>query len=219
MPMIEEGDKQEIRNLFAEKLEGTAHIRFFGSKDNCEYCAETLNLLQELAELSEKIDLQVFDKDENPDKVSKLGVNKYPATIFVDEDENDTGVHLYGIPSGYEFGTLIEDIIDVANHHTELSPATIRALQQIDQDVTVSVFITPTWPYCPHAVRVAHHMAMVNPHIKGEMIEAMEFMELSNRHNVMGVPKTVINDGKAEQEGAVPEEMILAKIQEALQLS
>lgn len=45
----------------------------------------------------------------------------------------------------------------------------------------------------------------------------MEFPELSNKHNVMGVPKTVINDGKAEQEGAAPEQLILAKIQEALQ--
>lgn len=60
-------------------------------------------------------------------------------------------------------------------------------------------------------------MAMINPHIKGEMVEAMEFPELSNKHNVMGVPKTVINDGKAEQEGAAPEQLILAKIQEALQ--
>lgn len=49
------------------------------------------------------------------------------------------------------------------------------------------------------------------------MVEAMEFPELSNRHNVMGVPKTVINDGKAEQEGAAPEQLILAKIQEVLQ--
>ncbi len=60
-------------------------------------------------------------------------------------------------------------------------------------------------------------MAMVNPRIRGEMIEAMEFQELSQKHNVMGVPKTVINDGKAEQEGAAPEQLILGKIQEILQ--
>ncbi|GBF10955.1 hypothetical protein HK1_00971 [Tepidibacillus sp. HK-1] len=59
-------------------------------------------------------------------------------------------------------------------------------------------------------------MAMVNPHIRGEMIEAMEFPDLSGKYNVYGVPKTVINDGKAEQEGAVPEEVILEKIMEAI---
>ena len=144
MSLIEESDKQAIKELFAQKMEGTAHIRFFSSKEDCQYCGETQDLLQELAELSDKIDLQVFDKDEAEDKVRQLGVNKYPATVFVDDNENDTGVHLYGIPSGYEFGTLIEDIIDVANNHTELSPETINALKQIDQDVTLSVFITPT---------------------------------------------------------------------------
>ncbi len=60
-------------------------------------------------------------------------------------------------------------------------------------------------------------MALANPHIRGEMIEAMEFPELSSQFNVMGVPKTVINDGKAEQEGAVPEEVILEKIMQILQ--
>lgn len=144
MSLIEESDKKTIKELFGQKMEGTAHIRFFGSKEDCQYCTETLDLVKEVAELSDKIDLQVFDKDENPDKVSELGVDKYPAIIFVDDNENDTGVHFYGIPSGYEFGTLIEDIIDVANNHTELSPETINALKQIDQDVTLSVFITPT---------------------------------------------------------------------------
>lgn len=217
LPQIEESDKQTIKELFGQRMESTAHIRFFTSKEDCQYCEDTLDILNQLAELSDKIDLQVLDKDADSDKAGKLGVNMYPAIVFVDDDENDTGVHFYGIPSGYEFSTLIEDIIDVANNHTDLSPETIDVLKQIDEDVTLSVFITPTWPYCPRAVRVAHHMAMINPHIKGEMIEAMEFPDLSNKHNVMGVPKTVINDGKAEQEGAVPEEVILEKIQASLQ--
>lgn len=144
MPKIEESDKQAIKELFGQKMENTAHIRFFSSKENCQYCDETLDLLSQLAELSDKIDLQVFDKDDHLDKVNTFGIDKYPAIVFVDDQENDTGVHFYGIPSGYEFSTLIEDIIDVANNHTELSPETIEVLKQINQDVTLSVFITPT---------------------------------------------------------------------------
>lgn len=144
MPQIDENDKQLIKNMFSEKMEGTAHIRFFGSKEDCQYCDETLDILNQLAELSDKIDLQVFDRDEHADKASQLGVDKYPAIIFVDENEKDTGVHFYGIPSGYEFSTLIEDIVDVANNHTELSAETIEALKQITEDVTLTVFITPT---------------------------------------------------------------------------
>ncbi|WP_218064929.1 thioredoxin domain-containing protein [Vulcanibacillus modesticaldus] len=144
MAKIDEKDRETIRNMFAEQMQGTAHIRFFSSKEGCDYCEDTKEILEELAELSDKIDLQLFDKDENPDEVNRYGVDKYPAIVFVKEDGTDTGVRFYGIPSGYEFSTLIEDIIDIANDKTALSPATIEQLKQITQDVNISVFVTPT---------------------------------------------------------------------------
>jgi len=47
------------------------------------------------------------------------------------------------------------------------------------------------------------------------MIEASEFEELTNRWNVYGVPKTVINE-KIEVEGAVPENLMLDYVKNAL---
>jgi predicted DsbA family dithiol-disulfide isomerase len=49
-------------------------------------------------------------------------------------------------------------------------------------------------------------MAFVNPHITSHAIEATEFMDLSRRFRVTGVPKTVVND-EIEIMGALPEEM------------
>jgi len=144
MAKIDEKDRETIKNMFSEQIQGTAHIRFFGSKEGCDYCDDTKEILEELAQLSDKIDLQVFDKDENADEVQRYNIDKFPATIFVKEDGTDTGVHFYGIPSGYEFSTLIEDIIDLANDKTGLSQETIDQLQAITQDVKISVFITPT---------------------------------------------------------------------------
>ena len=143
MAKIDEKDKETIRNMFGG-MEGTAHIRFFSSKQGCDYCQDTQEILEELAALSDKIDLKIFDKDENADEVTRLDVDKFPAIVFVKEDESDTGVRFYGIPSGYEFGTLIEDIIDIGNNKTSLSEETIKQLANITQDVTISVFITPT---------------------------------------------------------------------------
>jgi hypothetical protein len=60
-------------------------------------------------------------------------------------------------------------------------------------------------------------MAMENPLVQAEMIEATEFPELVNRHNVSGVPQTTINDGAENIVGAVPEENLLAAIQQVLQ--
>lgn len=59
---------------------------------------------------------------------------------------------------------------------------------------------------------LAHQVAMENPHIQSEMVEANEFYELSDRYNVRGVPQTTINDGAAHVLGAVPEDYLLAEI-------
>ena len=48
------------------------------------------------------------------------------------------------------------------------------------------------------------------------MVEAMEFPELSNRHNVSGVPQTTINDGAGQMIGAAPEEMLLDEIRKSI---
>jgi len=58
-------------------------------------------------------------------------------------------------------------------------------------------------------------LALANPHIKSEAIEAMEFSELAQKHNVYGVPKIVFNDGKSEQEGNVPEQVFVQRLMEA----
>jgi predicted DsbA family dithiol-disulfide isomerase len=61
---------------------------------------------------------------------------------------------------------------------------------------------------------MAHKMAMASDLVTADMVEATEFPDLSMKYNVMGVPRTVINED-IHIEGAVPEHMLLAKMQEA----
>ena len=77
------------------------------------------------------------------------------------------------------------------------------------------VFVTPTCPYCPIAVRASHRFAILNKNIYGDMIEALEFNKLADKYGVFAVPKIVIND-KVEFEGAMPDSFLLSKILEAL---
>ena len=63
---------------------------------------------------------------------------------------------------------------------------------------------------------LAHQLAMESPLIQSEMVEATEFPELSDQHNVSGVPQTTINDGAGTVVGAYPEQQLLEEIQKAL---
>jgi len=142
MAKIDEKDKETIRKMFAD-IKKRVHINFFGSTtEHCDYCQDTKEILEELSSLNEMINLQVFDK--NSDEAARLGVDKIPAIVFVKEDGSDTGVRFYGIPSGYEFATVIEDIIDIGTEKVHLSQKTIEQLQSLTKDVTIQVFITPT---------------------------------------------------------------------------
>ncbi len=62
-------------------------------------------------------------------------------------------------------------------------------------------------------------MAMENPLVEAEMVEAMEFPDLADRHNVSGVPQTTINDGATHVVGAVPEDDLLAAIRQVVELN
>ena len=60
-------------------------------------------------------------------------------------------------------------------------------------------------------VSKAHKLALMNENITGEMIEAQTFNDLSNKYNVSGVPKIVINE-KYELVGNQPIEKFLEEI-------
>jgi hypothetical protein len=59
-------------------------------------------------------------------------------------------------------------------------------------------------------------MALESPWVQAEMVEAMEFPELSDRHGVSGVPQTTINDGAGNVIGAVPEDHLVEEIRRSL---
>jgi glutaredoxin-like protein len=124
-------------------------------------------------------------------------------------------VRFLGLPGGYEFSTLLADIVDVSKDRTDLSEAARAVVRAIETPVHIQVFVTPNCPYCPRVARVAHQMAMENPLILADVIEANEFQELSERYQVRSVPKTVIND-RVEFVGSLPEAKVLEALQQAI---
>jgi glutaredoxin-like protein len=133
----------------------------------------------------------------------------------VNEIEPGTNVRFVGLPAGYEFSTLLADVIDISKDRTDLSPEARAAIRAIESPVQIQVFVTPTCPYCPRAARVAHQLAMENPLIVAEVIEANEFQEYSERYGVRSVPMTVINN-RITFVGSLPEGKVVEALQRAV---
>ena len=203
-----------------EQMKEPVQILFFGSRDNCEYCADTRQLLEEVAGIDEKVSLNFYDIKENADMAAKFNIDRVPAIVIAAKDGDlvtDFGIQYSGIPAGHEFGTLINDIVLVSGRDSGLSVEAREYLKDLNKPLHLQVFVTPTCPHCPRAVLLAHQMAMENPAmIRAEGVEATEFPELANQFNVRGVPQTVINAGMGTVVGAMPEKNLLAEIMRAV---
>ncbi|MGC8586441.1 MAG: protein disulfide oxidoreductase [Candidatus Micrarchaeia archaeon] len=213
MSLMKEEDKRYVKELFEKNLVNDVNMLLFvDSKEHCMYCNETKELMEELSSLNPKIKLKVYNINENKKEAALLGIDKVPAlTLWGKVNYN---IFYSGIPAGHEFAALLEDIVDVSRGSSRLSSATKEKLKSINKPMEIKVFVTPTCPYCPRAVRIAHQLALENRNIRAEMIEAMEFEELSNKYEVMAVPKIVINDA-VSFEGALPEDAFMEYVKEA----
>jgi glutaredoxin-like protein len=198
----------ELKESFSE-LKNEVTLKYFTQESECQFCSETRELLQELADISDKIKLQMFDFVKDKSEVDKHGIDKIPATVVM--GDTDRGIRFYGIPAGYEFGTLVEAVKMVSSGKLDLSKESMGYLDSLKKDVHLQVFVTPTCPYCAGAVVLAHQMAFYSDRVKADMVEATEFPHLAQKYQVMGVPKTVINEDTF-QEGAAPEQLIIEKI-------
>jgi glutaredoxin-like protein len=103
----------------------------------------------------------------------------------------------------------------VSGGESGLSQETKETVAGINTPVHIQVFVTPTCPYCPGAVRLAHQLALESDLITADMVEAIEFPHLANKYDVMGVPRTVINED-VHIEGAAPEPMLLEQLLHAV---
>ncbi|HVP90757.1 MAG TPA: thioredoxin family protein [Terriglobales bacterium] len=219
---------QEIRDATRKKLEaemaGNVRLLLFTQEprllvlpgevpgQECLYCRETRRLVEELKALSDKIELEVADFVARKDLAAQYGVDKIPALLVLGAKPN--GIRFYGIPSGYEYTSLVEAVVDVSRGATGLGEKTKESLAALNGDVHVQVFVTPTCPYCTVAVRLGHQMAVESPHVRCDMIEATEFPHLVQKYGVYGVPRTLFNDA-ASLDGAVAEDAFLAQVLEA----
>ena len=212
MPLFSEEIAGHVKEELAN-LAGPVRLVMFTQEIECEFCAETRQLVEEMAQLSDQLTAEVYDFVADQEKVRELGIDKIPAIAVV--GQKDYGVRFYGIPSGYEFASLLHAIQAVAAGKPELSAETMQVLADLTTPVHIQVFVTPTCPYCPVSVVLAHEMAIASPMVRADMVEAMEFPHLATRYQVMGVPRTVINE-TVSIEGAAPEPTVLEKLREAL---
>jgi alkyl hydroperoxide reductase subunit AhpF len=100
-----------------------------------DFGAEMMRVCEGLAELGDRVTCRV---EEEPD-----GFLRFPA-VSVRPDSVDTGVRYDGLPWGYELASLVGAIVEAGRAEPSLRPDSLAALEELDRDLALDVFVTPT---------------------------------------------------------------------------
>jgi alkyl hydroperoxide reductase subunit AhpF len=135
-------DEAQVRGLF-DRLErpvelfvalGPEESPLPGSRD-IDFSAETQRVVSGLAALSERVTYRVEEEPE--------GFERYPAIAVLPAGE-DVGLRYYGLPWGYELGSLIGAVIEAGRAESSLRPESLERLAGLERDLAIDVFVTPT---------------------------------------------------------------------------
>ncbi len=144
--LLKEDVTQQIQEAFQE-LQAPVNILFFGTQEDCAYCEDTRQLMQELVALSDLLELHVFDLQEDAATARNYNVERAPSLVITGEDDDgpvDYGIRFAGIPSGYEFGALIQALLMVSGGDSGLQEQTRQFLSELTEPLHLQVFNTPT---------------------------------------------------------------------------
>jgi glutaredoxin-like protein len=136
----------QVQEMF-DQLREPVEVLFFGQEAGCEYCEDTLQLLQEIVALSDKLGLQVYDLDRDAAIAQQYKVDKAPGIVIAGRDGDqvlDYGIRYAGIPAGHEFSSLVHDLILVSGRDSGLDTKTRQFLAGLEEPVLLQVFVTPT---------------------------------------------------------------------------
>ena len=141
MAFLSKEDADFVKAEFS-KMANPVNLVYFTQKMACEYCEDTQKILEEISGLSDKIKLTVYNFTLDKAQSDKYQIDKIPATVVM--GDTDYGIRFFGIPSGYEFSSLIESILMIGKGESGLTEKTKQELKELKTPLHFQVFVTPT---------------------------------------------------------------------------
>jgi len=153
MAFLRDEDREALKLRLSDDLQAPVKVTVFSEQSSglyvpgvrqCVSCKETEQLMQEVAELSDQIEVEVVNVKADPATASEWGVSFTP-TLSITNGSEDNGVRFLGLPAGYEFLSFLETMISVSQSNGHgLSAETLEKIGSLTEDLDIMVFSTPT---------------------------------------------------------------------------
>jgi glutaredoxin-like protein len=215
--LIPSQEKPRLKREFRKHLKADVRLRLYTQRPSpiaipgrdCRYCPQVQQLMEELASLSPKLDLETVEYHIEREKAQQDEVSRIPAVVI--GADSGKWVRFYGLPLGYELPILVESIKALSRGNTRLSVNSRKQLRRVDKPVHLQVFVTPGSETSAGMALLALSMAVESANVHTDVIEVEEFPDMARRYGVRQVPLTVINEFTSVS-GMVSEAELLEKV-------
>ncbi len=194
--MLDNNIKSQLKVYF-EKI--VSPIVLVASVDNSDSSKQMLELLNEVAEQSEKISIRTDGKAEHIPSFTVSKVDQPARIIFA------------GLPMGHEMTSFILAILQTSGYPAKVEQEVIDRIGKLDGKMSFQTFISLSCHNCPDVVQALNLMSALNPNITHEMIDGALYQSLVDQYQIMAVP-TVILNGEVFGQGRMSIEEIVAKL-------
>lgn len=184
-------DLKTIETKF-RSLKNNVKLVYFTRESHCNHCNEARRLYERLASITQKIEFEVYNFVLNLDKDREYRVFSVPALAII--GAKDYGVRYYGYPRGTEWNNFLDDIIYVSRGENTLPYVVSEKLQKLDKKSQLKIFVSPICPYSLPVAKLGLKLAVASDNINVDIIDAVDFLEVSEKYDVRGIPMTVVND-------------------------
>ncbi len=175
-------------------------IKLLANVDEAASSQEMLEMLEEVASLSEKITL-------NRD----IDTSKRIPSFEVNRDTDTTGITFAGIPSGHEFTSFVLALLQAGGHPLKIDAEKIEQIKNIQGKFHFETYISLSCHNCPDVVQALNAMSIINPNISHVMIDGALFQKEVEEKQIMAVP-TIFLNGQSFGQGRMELDEIVNKI-------
>ena len=150
--------------------------------------------LSEISSLSDKIEFQSLNKNENLELEKKIDAERFPTIAFFDQDNNFKGVKFSTLPGGHELNSFILALYNIAGTGQKISEESKKRIDSISTPHKIKIGVTLSCSRCPESVQSAQRIAIENSNLDVEVIDVFTFSKFREKFEIMSVPAIIIDD-------------------------
>ena len=155
---------------------------------------ELSDLLEDFAETSPFIALEMYEKEHAKDWEEKLDTKYLPVVALFDKNQTYTGICFHGVPGGKELNSFVAAIANCGGAGQAPDKFLKKSIDSIKTPRNIKIFVSLACHHCPHVVAACNKIAALNTNIEAHMYDANLYPGLVTEYKIERVPMIVINN-------------------------